>query len=53
MNCFSVNVFAYGLRFKKYVYGNREDYTDEKIKEIIEKYKKEIEEKLDSLGYVN
>lgn len=53
MNCFSINVFVYNLRFKKYVCGNREDYTDEQIIEIREKYKKEIKEKLDDLGYVD
>ncbi|MCE9655648.1 hypothetical protein LPC13_10230 [Clostridium celatum] len=53
MNCFSINVFVYNLRFKKYVCGNREDYTDEQIIEIREKYKKEIKEKLDALGYVD
>lgn len=52
MNCFLINVFVYNLRFKKYVYGNREDYTDEEIIDIREEYKKEIKEQLDNLGYV-
>lgn len=53
MNYFSINVFVYNLRFKKYVCGNREDYTDEEMMKIRNKYKEEIKKKLDDMGYVN
>lgn len=53
MNCFPINVFVYNLRFKKYICGNREDYTDEQIMEIREEYKNEIKDKLDALGYMS
>lgn len=52
MNTFSINIYVYNLRFKKYIYGSREDYTDEQIVEIREFYRKEIKEQLDRLGYV-
>ncbi|MBD7914542.1 hypothetical protein H9660_05235 [Clostridium sp. Sa3CUN1] len=53
MNCFSINVFVYGLRFKKYIPGDRNDYTDEQIIKFRENYKKEIKDKLDALGYMS
>lgn len=53
MNCFSISVFVYDLRFKKYVCGNREDYTDKEIMYIKKEYEEEIKNKLDDMGYVN
>lgn len=50
---FPVNIFVYGLRFKKYIPGYREDYTEDQLNKIKERLKKEIEEKLDNMGFVN
>ena len=53
---FPVNIFVYGLRFKKYIPGYREDYTEDtedQLNKIKERLKKEIREKLDNMGFVN
>lgn len=53
MTCFSVYIFVYGLRFKKYILGRREDYTEDQLNKIKDRIKNEIREKLDNMGFIN
>ena len=52
MSVFFIRVTVLGLTFEKAVLGPESDYTKEQIKEIRERFKKNIKLKLIGMGYV-
>lgn len=52
MTVFYITVRVFGLEFRQPVYGNKSDYTENELREIMERYKKETRLKLYALGYV-
>ncbi len=52
MTVFYITVRVFGLEFRQPVYGKKSDYTENELREIMERYKKERRLKLYALGYV-
>lgn len=52
MPVFYIKINVFGLNFSQPVYGSKSDYTEEELREIIEKYRKETKLKLYALGYI-
>lgn len=52
MTVFYITVRVFGLEFRQPVYGKKSDYTENELREIMERYKKETRLKLYALGYV-
>lgn len=51
MPVFYITINVFGLNFSQPVFGKRSDYTNDELREIMEKYKKETRLKLYGLGY--
>lgn len=52
MPVFYITINVFGLKFRQPVCGFKSDYTEEELREIMEKYKKETRLKLYALGYI-
>lgn len=52
MPVFYITINVFGLKFRQPVYGCISDYTEEELREIYNKYKKETRMKLYALGYI-
>lgn len=52
MPVFYITINVFGLKFRQQIYGNKNDYTEKELKNIMEKHRQEIKLKLYVLGYV-
>lgn len=51
MPTFYITVNVFGLNFRRLVYGDKRDYIENELREIMEEHKKHIRLKLYALGY--
>ena len=51
MPVFYITINVFGLKFSQPVYGKKSDYTDDELREIMERHKKETRLMLYALGY--
>ncbi len=51
MPVFYITIYVFGLKFNQPVYGKKSDYTDDELREIMERHQKETRLKLYALGY--
>lgn len=51
MPVFYITVNVFGLNFKRPVYGDKSDYTNDELRKIMESAKIEIRARLYALGY--